>query len=97
MPSTTTKSSRSKKSSSITIDPSLGHMPPQSIGAEQTVLGALLIDSDAFTLVSELLQAEMFYEPKHQKIYSAILTLNVVEKPVDLVTVSDQLKKDGTF
>lgn len=97
MPGTTTKSSRSKRSNNIQIDPSLGHLPPQSISAEQTVLGALLIDADAFTLVSELLQAEMFYEPKHQKIYSAILTLNMLERPVDLVTVSDQLKKDSTF
>lgn len=78
------------------IDTSLGHMPPQSIEIEKLVLGALMIDVDAFTVVSELLRPETFYEPRHQKIYHAIQQLNINEQPVDLQTVIEQLKQEGT-
>lgn len=91
---TTSKSSRSRNK---TIDTTLGHMPPQAVDVEQYVLGALMIDNDAFTVVSELLHPEVFYDPRHQKIYSAILNLNLKEQPVDMVTVSHELKKEGTF
>ena len=93
---TTSRSSRSKKATE-TIDTSIGHMPPQDLEMEKVVLGALMIDVDAFTVVSEILSPETFYDPKHKKIYQAILSLNLEEKPVDILTVCDQLKRDGTF
>ena len=64
---------------------------------EQAVLGALMIDKDAFSIVSEILRPETFYEPRNQKIYQAIQTLNMSERPVDIMTVTEQLKKDGTL
>ena len=78
------------------IDTALGHMPPQNIEIEKRVLGALMIDVDAFSVVSELLRAETFYDPRHQKIFHAIQQLNVRELPVDIVTVIEELKQEGT-
>lgn len=78
------------------IDTSLGHMPPQSVEIEKRVLGALMIDVDAFTVVSEILRPETFYDPRHQKIFKAIQQLNVRELPVDMVTVIEELKQEGT-
>ncbi len=88
--------SRSRRQQTQTVDTSLGHMPPQSVEIEKLVLGALMIDVDAFTIVSEILRPETFYEPRHQKIYSAIVKLSSNELPVDLMTVIEQLKQDGT-
>ncbi len=59
------------------------------------VLGALLIEKDAYSLVSEILQPESFYEPRHQKIYAAIQQLNVEQKPVDILTVTEKLDTNG--
>lgn len=86
-----------KKQTQQQIDTSLGHMPPQATEIEKVVLGALMIDTDAFSVVSELLHPETFYEPRHQKIYRAIQTLNINEQPVDMMTVCEELKHEGTF
>ena len=79
------------------IDTGLGHLPPQSLETERLVLGALMIDKDAFTIVSEILRPETFYEPRNQKVFSAIQTLSINEHPVDILTVTEQLKSDGTL
>ena len=91
----TNSNTKKRTRTSTPIDPQFGHLPPQSPETEKIVLGALLIDKDAFSLVSELLRPETFYEPRHQKIYEAIQTLSMEEKPVDIVTVQDQLEKQG--
>ena len=88
---------RRRKAAAAPIDNTYGHMPPQALDVERAVLGALMVDKDAFTVVSELLQPETFYESRHQKIYSAIQALNVHEEPVDIMTVAQQLGKDGTL
>ena len=59
------------------------------------VLGALMIEKDAYSLVSEILRPESFYEHRHQLIYSAITDLAVNQKPVDILTVKEQLAKRG--
>ena len=64
---------------------------------ERAVLGALMIDKDAFSMISEMLRPETFYEPRNQKIFKAIQTLNMSERPVDIMTVTEQLKKDGAL
>ena len=79
------------------IDTSIGHVPPQDVEIEKALLGALLIDRDAFTVVSELISPETFWDPRHQKIYNAIQTLNIKELPVDYLTVMDELKREGTY
>lgn len=54
-----------------------------------------MVDSDAFSVVSELLKPETFYEPRHQKIYEAIRNMNMDERPVDIMTLNDELSKMG--
>lgn len=93
---TNTNSNR-RKSSQQPIDNTYGHLPPQAIEVERDVLGALLIDVEAFTLVGEMLTPETFYEPRHQKIYQAIQTLSLQQHPIDIATVGEQLKRDATF
>ena len=77
------------------IDPSYGHLQPQALEIERVVLGALMIDKDAFSVVSEIIRPETFYEPRHQKIYQAIQSLNMEERPVDFMTVIEELKRQG--
>ncbi len=79
------------------IDSNYGHLQPQALDIEKIVLGALMIDKDAFTVVGEILHPETFYEPRHQKIYQAIQKLNIDEKPVDILTVIEELKREGTL
>ena len=79
------------------IDNKYGHLQPQALDIERVVLGALMIDKDAFSMVSEILRPETFYEPRNQKIYHAIQSLSMDEKPVDIMTVTDQLKREGSL
>ena len=72
-----------------------GHLQPQATELEQVVLGALMIEKDAYSIVSEILRPESFYEPRHQYIYEAIRSLSIDEKPVDILTVSDRLDAMG--
>ena len=76
-------------------DSTYAHVQPQARELERAVLGALMIDKDAYAVVCEMLRAESFYEPRHQKIYSAITELSVHELPVDVWTVIEQLAKQG--
>lgn len=80
-----------------TIDTSYGHIQPQATDIERVVLGALMIDKDAFSIVSEILKPETFYEPRNQKIYRAIQTLSMNENPIDIMTVIEELKHEGTL
>ena len=68
-------------------------VPPQNIEAEQSVLGAMLIDKNAVSTVTETLLPEDFYREAHRVIYSAMLTLHTKNEPVDMITVVDELKK----
>ena len=95
MPSSNTSSR--KKISSSQIDNTYGHLPPQALDVERDVIGALLIDVEAFLLVSEILTPDTFYDPRHQMIYQAIQTLALQQYPIDIATVSEQLKRDGNF
>jgi replicative DNA helicase len=70
---------------------------PQAPEVEKAVLGALMIDKDAYVVVCEILKPKSFYEPRHQKIYEAIEHLSINEKPIDVLTVTEQLAKDGTL
>lgn len=81
----------------VPIDNTYGHLQPQATEIERVVLGALMIDKDAFSIVSEIIVPETFYEPRHQKIFTAIRTLNMDEKPVDVMTVTEELKREGTL
>ena len=85
----------SSKRGTAPIDPNYAHVQPQAVNLEKVVLGALMVDSDAFSMVSEILKPETFYEPRHQKIYEAIRNMNMDERPVDIMTLVDELTKMG--
>lgn len=72
-----------------------GHLQPQETELEKVVLGALLIEQDAYSQVGEILRPESFYEPRHQIIYEVIRRLNMEQKPVDILTVTEMLKATG--
>jgi replicative DNA helicase len=70
-------------------------LQPQSIEAEQSVLGGLMISQDAWDGVAELVTAEDFYRPDHRLIFRQIRNLAEASKPVDVVTLADQLQLSG--
>ncbi len=73
-------------------DPSLLHLPPQSIEAEESLLSAILVDNNTLLDVVEILSAADFYRSAHQKIFAAIMDLFDRGEPVDLVTLANNLK-----
>jgi len=73
----------------------LGRIPPQSIEAEQSVLGSMLVDKEAISIVMEILKPEDFYRPDHREIYEVVIELFDRSQPIDLITVSERLKLHG--
>jgi len=70
-------------------------IPPQNTDAEASLLGAILIDSDAIVRVADVVGLEDFYDERHQRIYEAIKKLYEKHNPIDVLTLSNQLKEDG--
>jgi replicative DNA helicase len=70
-------------------------LPPQALDAETSVLGAMLMSREAIGEVVELIKTEDFYRESHRKIFNSIVALWQRNEPVDLVTLSDELKKNG--
>ena len=89
-----TKTTRTKKSTTK-ID--YGKVPPQAIELEEMVLGALMVQKDALSLVDEILKPEHFYKEAHKEIYTAIINLNNKQEPIDIFTVVEQLRRNGTL
>ncbi|NVJ85524.1 MAG: replicative DNA helicase [Algoriphagus sp.] len=75
----------------------LGKIPPQAVELEEAVLGALMLEKDALTQVIDILKVESFYKDAHQVIFQAILDLFQDSQPIDLLTVTSQLRKNGTL
>ncbi|MGI9174983.1 MAG: replicative DNA helicase [Rhodothermales bacterium] len=73
----------------------VGRVPPQATDVEQSVLGAMLIEREAIPKAVEILNDEAFYDAKHQKVYGAILALFERGNPVDLITLTEELKRRG--
>lgn len=73
----------------------LGKLPPQAVDLEEAVLGALMLDKDALSNVVDILKPEAFYKEAHQHIFSAIRNLFQKSEPVDILTVTQELKKSG--
>jgi len=85
-------SPRKKKITPLGLD--VGKVPPQAIEIEEAVLGAILIEKDAVIAVLDILKPESFYKDAHQKIYNAILELSTKEKPIDILTVTEELRSN---
>ena len=73
----------------------LGKLPPQALDLEESVLGALMLEKDALTDVIDILKPENFYKDANKEIYKSIIDLFNESEPVDLLTVTSQLKKNG--
>ena len=74
-----------------------GKLPPQAIDLEEAVLGAMMIDKEAIDTVIDILHSEVFYKEQHTLIYNALFQLFQESQPTDLLTVSEQMRKDGTL
>lgn len=74
-----------------------GKLPPQAVDLEEAVLGALMLDKNAVASVIDVLHPECFYKESHQHIYEAIHQLFHQTQPVDILTVTQQLRKNATL
>ena len=90
------KNPRKKQSQPVPAS-EFGKLPPQATDIEEVVLGALMIESSAYSLVSEILKPDCFYKIAHQCIYEAIVSLKDQNSPVDMHTVTEQLRRNGTI
>lgn len=79
------------------MDPTKALIPPQNSEAEASLLGAILIDADALVKIADKVDQEDFYEDRHRYIYEAIVQLNDKRHPVDVLTLANQLKSNGTL
>ena len=94
----TTQRNIAKRKERITYEQAFslnGKTPPQAVELEEAVLGALMLDQNALNNTIQMLRVEYFYRPEHQMIFKAILTLFEQSKPIDLLTVTQQLMKEG--
>ncbi len=76
-------------------DATLERLPPQSLEAEQAVLGALLVSGDGVSRIVDILEPEYFYRKAHQVLYAAMLDLYEANEPIDIITVSQYMKDEG--
>ena len=74
-----------------------GRMQPRDKDLEEAVLGALMLEKDAYTTVCDLLKPESFYEPENQLVYAAIQQLGAAQQPIDMLTVTEQLRHNDTL
>lgn len=72
-----------------------GKIPPQAVGLEEAVLGAILIEKECLFVVTGLLKPDDFYHEKHQRIYKSILGLHETGNPIDILTVVQKLRTTG--
>jgi len=86
---------RSRRRARPAVDMDALRMPPQSIEAEQAVLGGLLLDNSTWDAIADRLRAEDFYRRDHQQIFSAIAELSARSEPSDAVTLAEHLAAKG--
>jgi len=86
---------RTKKSALTQSFLEYGKMPPQAVDLEEAVLGALMLDKNALTAVIDILKVDSFYKESHQRIFDAIQRLFAKSEPIDILTVTNELKKTG--
>ena len=86
-----------KNNLSIPASTSEFRVPPQDLEAEQSVLGAMMLSSDAIRTVIPICREEDFYREANRKLYKAITSLDDRKEPVDVITLSNELKRMGDF
>lgn len=88
---------KQNKRLSIESSEQTGRLMPQARELEEAILGALFLEKQAFETASEIVSAESFYDKAHELIFTACAELNRESKPIDLLTVVNQLRKNGTL
>ncbi len=88
-------SSKARRIGMSELSEQLGKLPPQAVEIEETVLGALMLEREALSNVIDILHVESFYKESHQSIFEAIVDLFNNSEPVDIKTVTHQLRKNG--
>ncbi|MFR3071624.1 MAG: replicative DNA helicase [Paeniclostridium sp.] len=73
----------------------IGRIPPHSVESEQSILGSILLDKEAIITVTETIQPEDFYKEAHKIIYECMVKLNNKNEPIDLITLTEELRKQG--
>ncbi|MBQ0056778.1 MAG: replicative DNA helicase [Bacteroidales bacterium] len=96
-PQQTQTSRRQGNSQKAAVVPPQGKLLPQAIDFEEAVLGALMLEKDAYSVISDILKPETFYDHKNQLIYQAIQTLALNQEPIDMLTVKNRLEQDGNL
>lgn len=74
-----------------------GNLQPQALDLEQAILGAIMLEKEAYDLVSDILRPECFYDVRHQRIYEAVRALSLAQTPVDILTVKNKLEGMGAL
>lgn len=92
---TSNRPQAARKSKTPVIELEKGRIPPQAVDLEEAVLGAMLIDNSAINEVIDTLGPHVFYREAHQHIFNAIKTLFGAAQPIDILTVSQELRKEG--
>ncbi|MBN2523581.1 MAG: replicative DNA helicase [Bacteroidales bacterium] len=86
---------KSKPDNFFPVNLEHGKLPPQAPDLEEAVLGAVMLEKDAIIEVIDILKPESFYKEEHQKIFQAIVNLFASEKAIDILTVPEELRKEG--
>ncbi len=89
------KTARTRKPTINQVINEHGKVPPQAVDLEEAVLGAIMLEKDALTAVIDILKPDVFYKDAHKTIYEAITRLFAKSEPVDILTVTEELKKSG--
>lgn len=98
MPTTKNANKKNAAPASIVVGANeYGKLPPQAQELEEAVLGALMLEREAYIIVADLLRPESFYNPKNRYIYEAVRSLAAKDQPIDLMTVVEKLKSLGTL
>src|SRR5262245_59340314 len=85
----------SKSAAPALLSGNYGKLPPQALDLEEAILGALMLEKDALTSVIDILHPDSFYKDTHKTIFQAIRRLFEKSEPIDILTVTNELRKSG--
>ncbi len=91
------RNSRQRPRHESEITSEYGKQQPQDLEIEEVVLGALMLERNAYSIVCDILTPESFYDNANAKIYEAIQALGASQRPIDMLTVTEQLRNNGTL
>lgn len=77
------------------MDEGKNRQAPQNLEAEASLLGAILIDTDALVKIADIINSDDFFDPRHKHIYGAVVALYEKRSPIDILTLADELKNNG--